>query len=103
MMEPVEMPEMVDYKIDPEKKPWACTGWKPGDDPAKRGQVVQGAHGAVFSGVDGPGRAPGCQGPGRRCCGFQDQERADRSFTKIGMSFHSPLRFLLATVTHCGW
>ena len=23
MMEPVEMPEMVDYKIDPEKKPWA--------------------------------------------------------------------------------
>ncbi len=37
MMEPVEMPEMVDYKVDPEKKPWACTGWKPGDDPAKRG------------------------------------------------------------------
>ncbi len=35
MMEPVEMPEMVDYKIDPEKKPWACTGWKPGDDPAR--------------------------------------------------------------------
>ena len=34
MMEPVEMPEMVDYKVDPEKKPWACTGWKPGDDPA---------------------------------------------------------------------
>ena len=39
MMEPVEMPEMVDYKIDPEKKPWACTGWKPGDDPAKRGII----------------------------------------------------------------
>ena len=39
MMEPVEMPEMVDYKIDPEKKPWACTGWKPGDDPAKRGVI----------------------------------------------------------------
>lgn len=36
MMEPVEMPEMVDYKVDPEKKPWAATGWKPGDDPAKR-------------------------------------------------------------------
>lgn len=36
MMEPVEMPEMVDYKIDPEKKPWAATGWKPGDDPEKR-------------------------------------------------------------------
>ena len=25
MMEPVELPEMVDYKVDPEKKPWACT------------------------------------------------------------------------------
>ena len=39
MMEPVEMPEMVDFKIDSEKKPWACTGWKPGDDPAKRGVI----------------------------------------------------------------
>ena len=39
MMEPVEMPEMVDYKVDPEAKPWACTGWKPGDDPAKRGVI----------------------------------------------------------------
>ena len=39
MMEPVELPEMVDYKVDPEKKPWACTGWKPGDDPAKRGII----------------------------------------------------------------
>ena len=39
MMEPVEMPEMVDFKIDPEKKPWAATGWKPGDDPAKRAQI----------------------------------------------------------------
>ena len=39
MMEPVEMPEMVDYKVDPEKKPWACTGWKPGDDPKKRGVI----------------------------------------------------------------
>ena len=36
MMEPVEMPEMREYKVDPEKKPWAATGWKPGDDPAKR-------------------------------------------------------------------
>ena len=35
MMEPVELPEMVDYKVDPEEKPWACTGWKPGDDPEK--------------------------------------------------------------------
>lgn len=39
MMEPVEMPEMVDYKVDPEKKPWATTGWKPGDDPAKRAVI----------------------------------------------------------------
>jgi len=39
MMEPVEMPEMIDFKVDPEKKPWACTGWKPGDDPEKRGVI----------------------------------------------------------------
>ena len=39
MMEPVEMPEMVDFKIDPETKPWAATGWKPGDDPEKRAQI----------------------------------------------------------------
>ena len=39
MMEPVEMPEMVDYKVDPEKKPWAATGWKPGDDPEKRAVI----------------------------------------------------------------
>ena len=39
MMEPVEMPEMVDYKVDPAKKPWAATGWKPGDDPAKRAVI----------------------------------------------------------------
>ena len=39
MMEPVEMPEMVEYHVDPEKKPWAATGWKPGDDPAKRAVI----------------------------------------------------------------
>ena len=39
MMEPVEMPEMVDFKVDPEKKPWAATGWKTGDDPAKRAVI----------------------------------------------------------------
>ena len=39
MMEPVEMPEMVDFKVDPEKKPWAATGWKPGDDPKKRAVI----------------------------------------------------------------
>ncbi len=39
MMEPVEMPEMVDFKVDPEKKTWAVTGWKPGDDPEKRAVI----------------------------------------------------------------
>ena len=39
MMEPVEMPEMVDFKVEPKKKPWAVTGWKPGDDPAKRAVI----------------------------------------------------------------
>ncbi len=39
MMEPVEMPEMVDFKVEPEKKPWAVTGWRPGDDPAKRAVI----------------------------------------------------------------
>ena len=36
MMEPVEMPPMRDFHVDPEEKPWAVTGWKPGDDPKKR-------------------------------------------------------------------
>ena len=40
MMEPIEMPEMIDYKVDPEKKPWAATGWEPGDDPEKRAQIT---------------------------------------------------------------
>ncbi len=39
MMEPVEMPPMQEFHVDPEKKPWACTGWKPGDDPKKRAVV----------------------------------------------------------------
>ena len=39
MMEPVEMPEMVEYKPTKEAKPWAATGWKPGDDPAKRAVI----------------------------------------------------------------
>ena len=39
MMEPVEMPEMREFKVDTEKKPWAATGWKPGDDPAKRAVI----------------------------------------------------------------
>ena len=39
MMEPVEMPEMVEYKPTKEAKPWAAMGWKPGDDPAKRAVI----------------------------------------------------------------
>ena len=39
MMEPVEMPEMVEYHVDPVKKPWAATGWKPGDDPKLRAEI----------------------------------------------------------------
>ena len=39
MMEPVEMPEMIEFKVDPEKKPWAVTGWKPGDAPEKRAVI----------------------------------------------------------------
>ncbi|MCI5754611.1 MAG: 3-methyl-2-oxobutanoate dehydrogenase subunit VorB [Clostridiales bacterium] len=29
MMEPVELPEPREYRIDPAKKPWAATGWTP--------------------------------------------------------------------------
>ena len=39
MMEPVEMPEMVDYKPTKENKPWACHGFKPGDDPSTRSEI----------------------------------------------------------------
>ena len=39
MMEPVEMPPMVEYEVTKEKKPWAACGWKPGDDPAKRAVI----------------------------------------------------------------
>lgn len=39
MMEPVEMPEMVEYKPTKENKPWACNGFKPGDDPATRAEI----------------------------------------------------------------
>ena len=31
------------------------------------------------------------------------QAITDRSLAKIGMSFHRPLTFLLATVRNCGW
>lgn len=27
MMEPVELPDMIDYQVDPAEKPWAATGW----------------------------------------------------------------------------
>ena len=39
MMEPVEMPEMVDYKPTKENKPWACNGFKPGDAPETRAEI----------------------------------------------------------------
>lgn len=39
MMEPVEMPELREYVVTAEDKPWACTGWKPGDDPEKRAVI----------------------------------------------------------------
>ena len=39
MMEPVTMPEMREYKISRDTKPWACHGWKPGDDPEMRGVI----------------------------------------------------------------
>ncbi len=32
MMEPVELPEMTEYKVDRKEKPWAATGWKAGDE-----------------------------------------------------------------------
>lgn len=38
MMEPVEMPEMVDFKVDPEKKP-GLHRLEAGDDPAKRATI----------------------------------------------------------------
>lgn len=31
MMEPVELPELKEYTVNPAEKPWAATGWKPGD------------------------------------------------------------------------
>ena len=31
MMEPVELPEIREYTVDKDAKPWAATGWKPGD------------------------------------------------------------------------
>lgn len=31
MMEPVELPDMKEYVVSPAEKPWAATGWKPGD------------------------------------------------------------------------
>ncbi len=39
MMEPVKMPEMKEFKVEPDKKPWAATGWQPGDDPEKRAVI----------------------------------------------------------------
>jgi len=46
MMEPVELPEAHEYKVDPQEKPWAATGWKPGDK--KERAVVN----SLYIGVD---------------------------------------------------
>lgn len=39
MMEPVELPEMKEYVVDPEKKPYAARGYKAGD-PAEKRHVI---------------------------------------------------------------
>ena len=39
MMEPVEMPPMVEYKATRENKPWAAHGYKPGDAPERRAVI----------------------------------------------------------------
>lgn len=39
MMEPVELPEMRDYCVDPDKKPWAATGFDPKNPVHERANV----------------------------------------------------------------
>jgi hypothetical protein len=64
----------------------------------QRGQCQ--AHGAATGNQDWNVIRLGSRISGHGC---QPQDKADKSFTKIGMSFHNPLRFLLARVIHCGW
>lgn len=40
MMEPVELPEMIDYKVDPAEKPWAATGWDCNNPVGERGNIT---------------------------------------------------------------
>ncbi|MBP3654528.1 MAG: 3-methyl-2-oxobutanoate dehydrogenase subunit VorB [Oscillospiraceae bacterium] len=40
MMEPVELPEMQPYEVDPAEKPWAATGWDPKNPVGERANVT---------------------------------------------------------------
>lgn len=40
MMEPVELPEMKEYHVDPAKKPWAATGYDPQNPVGQRANVT---------------------------------------------------------------
>ena len=40
MMEPVELPEMKQYVVDPEEKPWAATGYDPKNPVGERANIT---------------------------------------------------------------
>ena len=40
MMEPVELPEMKEYHVDPVAKPWACTGYDPANPVGERANIT---------------------------------------------------------------
>ena len=40
MMEPVELPEMKEYHVDPAAKPWACTGYDPAAPVGERANIT---------------------------------------------------------------
>ncbi len=40
MMEPVELPEMQEYTVDPTDKPWAATGWDAYNPVGERGNIT---------------------------------------------------------------
>ena len=47
MMEPVELPEMKEYKPTKAEKPWAAMGWKPEDGEDKRAVIN-----SLYIGID---------------------------------------------------
>ena len=47
MMEPTEMPGMREYHVDPEKKPWAATGYDPLNPQGQRANVT-----STYTGVE---------------------------------------------------